>query len=89
MKRCDECNCLVCENCDCSVYHLDYQLKHWEEVGVAGMWLGAERKDRVQEANEKEKPESRSPQTGGEGTHADRGRTGLIQDDSRFVSRRF
>ena len=36
-------------------YHLDYQLKHWEEVGFAGMWLGAERKDRVQEANEKEK----------------------------------
>ena len=34
LKKCDECNCLVCQNCNCSVYHLDYQLKHWEEVDL-------------------------------------------------------
>ena len=31
---CSECNCFVCSGCDCSVFHLDYQLAHWDEVGV-------------------------------------------------------
>ena len=34
MKYCQECAFPVCDGCDCSVYHLDYQLAHWEEVGV-------------------------------------------------------
>ena len=33
---CSECNCFVCSGCDCSVFHLDYQLAHWEDVGVRG-----------------------------------------------------
>ncbi|KAK8819900.1 hypothetical protein WA538_002003, partial [Blastocystis sp. DL] len=28
---CSECNCFVCSGCDCSVFHLDYQLAHWDE----------------------------------------------------------
>lgn len=32
MKYCQECGFSVCEGCDCSVYHLAYQLAHWDEV---------------------------------------------------------
>lgn len=31
---CKECNIFVCGNCDCSVYHLDYQLALWGDVGM-------------------------------------------------------
>jgi len=29
---CDECKCFVCQSCDCSVFHLDYQEEFWKEV---------------------------------------------------------
>ena len=36
MKFCQECNFPVCEHCDCSMDHLDYQLAHWDDVGARG-----------------------------------------------------
>ena len=36
MKFCQECNFPVCEHGDCSMYHLDYQLAHWDDVGARG-----------------------------------------------------
>jgi hypothetical protein len=29
---CDECKCYVCHNCNCKVYHLDYQEELWAET---------------------------------------------------------
>ena len=29
LKYCNECKCHICNYCDCSVYHLDYQLAYW------------------------------------------------------------
>jgi hypothetical protein len=30
---CDECKCYVCHNCNCKVYHLDYQEELWADEG--------------------------------------------------------
>jgi hypothetical protein len=31
-EYCEECRGVVCSNCDCSVYHLSYQEKMWDDV---------------------------------------------------------
>ena len=33
-KYCEECRGIVCSNCNCSVYHLSYQEKLWDDVSL-------------------------------------------------------
>lgn len=33
-EYCEECRGIVCSNCDCSVYHLSYQEKVWDDVSL-------------------------------------------------------
>lgn len=43
---CEECKCYVCSNCDCKIYHLDYQ----EEL-----WAASEEKNEAKKASKKSK----------------------------------
>ena len=54
LKYCNECNCFVCSQCDCSVFHLEYQLAHWEDVE-----LGQSFKCRMYQKRQRERKRER------------------------------
>jgi hypothetical protein len=79
---CDECKCYVCHNCNCKVYHLDYQEELWAETEKSELKNKSKKnknKKKKDKAKQKKLKQDANPVTFAEGVKEGKssGSTGL------------
>jgi len=80
---CQECKCYVCCNCNCKVYHLDYQEELWAETEKIEQTKSSTRnknKKKKQKAKQKKAKQEMNAQQGGKGTIGDQLRCTVISE---------
>merc|ERR1712232_30394 len=83
---CEECKCYVCHNCNCKVYHLDYQEELWAETEKTEQKKSSKRnknKKKKEKAKQKKAKQEMNLVTFSEGVKE--GRTATHQGDKGGV----
>jgi importin subunit alpha-1 len=81
---CEECKCYVCCNCNCKVYHLDYQEELWAETEKTEQKKSSKRNKNKKKKEKAKQKKAKQEEGGKEVTRtAQQGGKGAIGDDLR------